>query len=470
MVKLVTILLSQVLFFIAPSSAQAHTFGQLYNLPVPFWMYLYGGASALVVSFLAVGYFFNKKASYSSYPTINLSSGAVRFIIGAPFLKILKFLALALFILAVATGIFGVNISTLNFNMTFFWIIFVLGLTYITALVGNIWKVINPFKTIVELLESFLGQESFRGFLNYPQKLAYWPAFILYFIFIWIELLSSTSPFSLSVLLIQYTLLNLIGATIFGKQKWFKYAEFFSVFFRQVAKVAPLESRAGKLYLRPPFLGLINEKCEHFSLLIFILFMLSSTAFDGFRETLVWRRFIFGTLPGDFLTTQSLFQTTQTFFLFASPFVFLSTYLVLIGFMKFITKSALSLTSLALAFAFTLIPIALVYNVAHYYTLILTEGTNIIRLISDPFGYGWDLFQTANFYNFFTLGANITWHSQVGLIVLGHIVSVYLAHLVALQIFPSHKIALKSQIPMLLLMVTYTVIGLWILSQPITSG
>lgn len=60
----------------------------------------------------------------------------------------------------------------------------------------------------------------------------------------------------------------------------------------------------------------------------------------------------------------------------------------------------------------------------------------------------------------------VVWHAEVALILIGHLVSVYLAHRVALCLFPTRREAMVSQIPMLLLMVTYTIIGLWVISLP----
>jgi len=53
--------------------------------------------------------------------------------------------------------------------------------------------------------------------------------------------------------------------------------------------------------------------------------------------------------------------------------------------------------------------------------------------------------------------------------VLGHVVAVYLSHITALRVFRSSRAALVSQIPMIVLMVGYTMISLWILSQPIVE-
>ena len=62
------------------------------------------------------------------------------------------------------------------------------------------------------------------------------------------------------------------------------------------------------------------------------------------------------------------------------------------------------------------------------------------------------------------------WHTQVALILFGHIASVYLAHVVALRVFPTRRDAMRSQLPMLCLMVFFTVAGLWILALPLSGS
>lgn len=458
---------------LTPKPAFAHAFGKLYNLPVPFWMYLYGGAAALLVSFLVIGYFLNKTNKNLTYPTTNLSKASFFSVFTkAKFISFLKILSIFLFILTTLTGFIGEDSAYSNFNMTFFWIIFVLALAYITALIGNVYAFINPWKILVEWFEKLSG-ERLKGAVTYPKNLGYYPALILYFLFIWIELLGQTRPFTLSMMLVQYTFINFVGVMLIGKDNWFHYCEFFSVFFRLIGKIAPVELNNGKLYLRPPFVGLLKESAEHFSLLLFILFMLSSTAFDGFRVTVVWYTNYWRNLadPLTAILGESAYDLFQTVNLLLSPLVFLAIYFLLIYLAKVITRSKSSIKELMLQFAFSLVPIAFVYNIAHYYNLILGQGQDLIRLISDPFGFGWNLFGTSEYTpNLSIIDAGITWHAQVALILIGHIAAVYLAHIVALKVFPSHKRALASQFPMLLLMVAYTMIGLWILAQPVTGG
>ena len=460
---------------LSPTTIYAHAFGQQYNLPVPFWLYLYGAAAAIVASFILISYFSSNKKISSHYPSLELSKyRAFKLLSSGTVISCLGILTVFLFILAILTGLFGTDNPISNFNMTFFWIIFILGLTYLTAVFGNVYDFINPWKVVISWFENYTGKKII-GIFKYQDGLGYFPALIAYFLFIWLELFANTTPFSLSIFLAVYSLVNFIGATLWGKSDWFKFCELFSVFFRLIGKIAPIKYEGSGFYLRPPFIGAIEKKIDHPSLVFFIVFMLSSTAFDGFKSTAQWLRFsaiiiepslstIFG--KNEYL----ILQASRTLGLLLSLFLFLYLYFIFLYIAKIFSGSAKSLKELSQLFATTLIPIALAYNIAHYYTLILTQGQSIIKLISDPFGFGWNLFNTYGYrQNLAIVNAAFTWHSQVVTIVLGHVAGVYLSHLVAIKVFPSAKKATISQLPMLILMIFYTIIGLWILAQPIKS-
>ena len=103
---------------------------------------------------------------------------------------------------------------------------------------------------------------------------------------------------------------------------------------------------------------------------------------------------------------------------------------------------------------------------AHYYTYLLVQGQTIIRLVSDPFGWGWNLFGTSSYSTHIGfIDPTFVWYSQIGVIVAGHVVAIYLAHVVALRLLKNPALAIRSQYPMLGLMVLYTIFSLWLLSQ-----
>ncbi len=333
MARLLSFLFIIFLPFIFPGQIHAHAFGQLYNLPVPFWLYLYGGAAAIIVSFLVIGYFFNKDSNLEKYPTVNLSKLGLFSTLTKPwFVGFLKLASVFLLFLTIACGLVGENNPTVNFNMTFFWVIFVLGFAYFVAIFGDLWTIVNPWKVLTDFIEKAFGK-NLVGIIKYPKLLGYLPAFTFYFLFIWLELFGQTMPFSLSVVLLIYTLANAFGVVLIGRENWFKYCEFFSVFFRILGKISAVEARGGRFYLRVPFVGLLGGRADNFGLVIFILFMLSSTAFDGFKSTAVGAAAvrILVSFTGIFLGQGSFLavQTAGVLGLLLSPLIFLYLYLML---------------------------------------------------------------------------------------------------------------------------------------------
>ena len=134
------------------------------------------------------------------------------------------------------------------------------------------------------------------------------------------------------------------------------------------------------------------------------------------------------------------------------------------------TADSPDIGNLARAFVFSLLPIALAYHYAHFLGFLLINGQRFIVLASDPFGWGWDLFGTADaIINIGILSPVFIWYFSISAIVVGHIAGVYLAHVQAVRLFPDRRAALISQVPMLVLMVCYTCASLWIISRPISE-
>ena len=128
------------------------------------------------------------------------------------------------------------------------------------------------------------------------------------------------------------------------------------------------------------------------------------------------------------------------------------------------------LRHLARDFSYTLLPIAVAYNITHYAPVLITELRGISRRLTDPFGGGWNLLGRTDVTTVPPeLSMAVVWHVQVALIVAGHVASIYLAHVVAFRTFPARGQVLVSQLPLLALMVAYTAIGLWVLALPLAA-
>ena len=164
---------------------------------------------------------------------------------------------------------------------------------------------------------------------------------------------------------------------------------------------------------------------------------------------------------------QSVIYIIPTLGLIVFPLIFFVLFFLALFLMKKILRLKESTFFLMAICTYSLVPIALAYNVAHYFSLLLVGGQLIVPLLSDPLHLGWDLFDTANFIsNIGIIGAKAVWNMQVGVIVFGHVVAVILAHIAVQKFSPSRSTLLLAQLPMLVLMVLYTLIGLSILSLP----
>ena len=474
--------------FTAPSLSYAHSFGIVYTLPLPFWLYAWGAVVALLASFFVLIFVDRESLMVGVGQGRDIAHTLpIRLSKRFKLVSIMKVISLGGLLLCIATGLFGVDSPYGNFNMTFFWVIFLLGFGYGTALFGDLFAVINPWKFIVAIIARIFPRLLITR-LRYPQFLAYWPAVALYMGFIWLELFAQIGPYDLALLLAVYTVINVLGVALLGRRDWFEYCEFFSVFFRLIALMAPIDYKAndsagqsGHLRLRMPFSGILGPPPAQLSLLVFILFMLSSTAFDGLHETVVWKKLFWLDFYHSFLqywtdtnpfaafaSMSRLYAYWQALCLLLSPFLYLLVFAAFIALGKYFSQSAVPLKELLLKFSYTLLPIALVYHIAHYYTLIQTQGIKIISLASDPFGWGSNWFGTADWLQrMFIPDTSTTWHVQLGLIVAGHIASVYFSHVVALHSLVTTRRAVLSQLPLLVLMLVFTVSGLWVLSRPI---
>src|SRR3546814_399073 len=171
------------------SAAHAHSFGRIYNLPVPFWMYAYGATAALLLSFLVFGYFVSAGHAQTDRPPRDVTSRLrpLRRVI-----PVLQGLSVFVLLLCIVTGLFGSRDPYRNINMTCFWVLFLLGFSYLSALLGDLYALLNPLQLIARGIGRVWPAYA-RGRLRYPAKLAYWPALGFYMMLIWVELFAHTT-------------------------------------------------------------------------------------------------------------------------------------------------------------------------------------------------------------------------------------------------------------------------------------
>jgi hypothetical protein len=469
-------------FWALSAAAHAHFFVQSYSLPVPFELYATGAAAALALSFLAV-------SVLARSPRIAVTPAAHVVRSDAPgaagWGRWITVLALFLCILS---GPFGTRDAFGNINMTLFWIVLLLAVPYAVALFGDFFSPVNPWGTLVTLCEK-ASRRSWTGRVRYPEWLGHYPALFFYMVLIVLELFAHLRPFGLSIALACYTVLMIAGAWLFGKRTWIDRAEVFGHLFRLLGLMSVRSApkvHVGSARRRLPFAGTLGFRCADWGACLFILFMLSSTAFDGIHATIPWAdsfwkgihphiRWVdnaFGPRGGNqYAVSTQMYQVWQCVSLLISPFLDLAVFVLFVWASRVVTRSKHGIRELTFQFVPALIPIALAYHISHYYTLFLWQAPQLVKMISDPLGLGWNLFGTARL-NVQPLAVDVgtIWHTQVFVIVFGHMVSVLLAHYEALRVFRSRSDATLSQLPMLILMVMFTASGLWILSLPLTGS
>jgi hypothetical protein len=470
--------------WLLPDAAQAHSFNVPYVLPIPFWVYVYSCMAMLVVSFAAAAYFFATPVIAAVPAPLSRGTGAKGFsgAVGRSTILVLRCGAIGLLLLSIGSGLIGTKDPLANINMTLFWVVFLLGFAYLIAFIGDVFAIVSPWEAIVDICEG-CGLNLSKARLGYPASLGYLPALCWYIVLIWIELFTEPRPFVLSTVLLGYSLIVVVGAWLFGRATWLRYGEFFGLFFRLIGAMAPVayvrtpDRNEWQWHLRPPFSGIVDEHTEHLSLLLFVLFMLSSTTYDGLHDTQVWLDIfwkhllqliepLWGAVDLKERATliikwHAVFQRSGLILLLA---LYVGIYLSVVALAKKVAKTKLTVRELASRFAYALIPIAFVYNVTHYFTFLITQIRMLPWLVTDPLGFGWNLLHLGRVPQWGILDMGLIWHTQVALILIGHLVSVCLAHMISLRCFPSRGQALLSQVPMLLLMMAYTSIGLWILS------
>ncbi|MGB6286270.1 MAG: hypothetical protein WBG18_17940, partial [Xanthobacteraceae bacterium] len=201
------------------------------------------------------------------------------------------------------------------------------------------------------------------------------------------------------------------------------------------------------------------------ALTCFVLLLLATVTFDGILETPNWAALAAWIEPRGVDSA-----TLATLGLVGLPLAFLGIYLVTIALILQLVRSSKSVGELAGWFITTFVPIALAYDVAHNLSFLALGAQYLIPILSDPLGIGWDLFGTKLYLiDTGVVTASMMWYVAIAVIVGGHVVAVYLAHTQALRLFPDRAEALRSQTPLVVLMIAYTMTSLWILAQPITN-
>jgi hypothetical protein len=454
----------------APEPAAAHGLAGRADLPIPEWLFAWAAAAVLLVSFVALGTLWRRPQLEDHEGFRPLPDWLSRAVINPLAETFAALLGVALLVLAVWSGLAGVQTPADNFAPTFIYVVFWVGLVPLSILFGDVFRAFNPWRALGRAYEFVMRRASGRmqPRFRYPEWLGRWPAAAGLLGFAWIELAYSdgADPSTLSVAALIYTIFTLIAIACFGTEAWISRGEAFSVYFNMFSRMSAVTVRDRRLGLRRPLSGLTTLEPLPGTVALLIV-MIANVMFDGASEGSPWvdiapdiQNFFIGLGLG---IGTSLELASTVGLLLALGMV---TAIYVIGVIGVRAIDGRPTVTVARSFVHALVPIAAVYVLAHYFSLLAYNGQSIAFLSSDPLGKGWDLFGTAGgTINYAIIGATVIWYVQVGVLVVGHTSGLVLSHDRALATYGTARSATASQYWMLAVMVAFTTLGLFLLSQ-----
>jgi hypothetical protein len=355
---------------------------------------------------------------------------------------------------AMVAGLLGPSAGTRNLATVFVWPVWIKGVALVAILLGTPWPTLSPWR---RLYTTLCWVEGSRIQLRaYPDWLGSWPAVVAVILLVGVAenlTVLPLSPQGTVAVVASYGLWTVAGSVVFGAQ-WFQRGDPLELLYRQFARVAPIQVRDGEgetpsIRIRPPWVGCSQPVADR-GVATVIVVAVYTVSFDGFVESTTYQTVLFATREITGLGPPS-------------ALVLYGAGLVLaVGVFALVATSTRRLSELASPWrviAPTLVPIAAGYELAHNYPYVIR---NVGRLPATVGATPIDLLSWLSVPGF--------WGSQILMVVGGHVIGVVAAHQVVRRGTHSHADALRAHAPLVILMVCYTMVSLWIVSQPVVSG
>lgn len=430
-----------------------HGLGGGADLPLPASFAIAGGTAALALSFVVLLLAWRKPHFSTGRGERPVPTRLAELLDGTGWAIALRTLGFAFFCFMLWPALFGPD-SLINptFGVIYVWLW--VGIVPVSLLFGRFYRAISPVRTLHLLLAKATGSPPSRGISDYPAWLGYWPAAIALLAFVWLELVSPDATYlgPLRLWAAFYLAAMIVGSAIFG-DRWLERADPFEVYSTLLAHLSPWgRDDAGRLVWVSPLRHLSRIPAEG-GLVAVVAVLLGSTAYDSWRESGTWIRFI---------QESSIHSTTL------STLGLLTA--VLIVAVTFAASSTITGVEciprwqVPRLLAHSVVPIVVGYMIAHYLSFLVNIGQETLIQISDPMGNGANLFGTADWEVNYWLAQHPSFlaTTKVLAIVTGHVLGVIAAHDRALEIL-SKRHQITGQLPLLFAMVLYTYMGLYLL-------
>ncbi len=492
---------------------------------IPSWLFFLGVALILILSFVCVEVLNRRKEQNKDYPKTNLLNGSwFKWAVKKPYFKFLfQFPVFLVFCFIIYAGIFGHSIINIAPILT--WTIWWAGLIFLILFFGKVWCFVCPWDFVASLFQNmkFFGvtKNPYTLSLKWSKKWNHvYLAMGMFIVLTWFELgfKITASPRGTAIMAIMMVFLAVVSALIFEKKAFCKHLCLVGRIQGLYAMFAPVEIRANKLSVcktcqtKDCYTG--NEKgnacptsltlpqvitstyctlcteciksCPHDNVAINIrpfatdllrfkhvkmdeawlaLVLLVLTSFHGITMTPMW----------DSPTGFSIISWVQNGFGVGKLMAFtigmigfngiliLFYYFIVLGTYYIVGDKNVPIKKIFMYLSFSLLPVALFYHLAHNTMHLFMEGGYIVPLLSDPLGKGKDIFGTAQWQMGSLLSNQAIWVIQVGLVLMGHIFGIIIAHYVSRKLYKDEKKATLSLIPMFVGMMFYSFFSLWIM-------
>ncbi len=416
------------------------------DVTVPTWLYLATGAGVVGASALLT-MFVTDREFLEELHTRSVGVGQL------PLERAVSLLGGTVGVLALVGLVYvgymgpqGIGLTSATVLVTFVGVRAVL--TTLAYTVGNPWPLLNPWRRIADALPTLDS--------DYPSWLGSWPAVGALLLFVWIEVIAPvvSTPWLLTTIIVVYTVLTVGAAVVFSPTTWFERGDPLSIWFRLYGAVAPIQRTGDGLSLRWPGTRLHDDDVvTDLSVVAFILVLVWELTYSGFIVTPpgIWTVEI---LVGIGLPAELVYLVL----LLAGYAFFCGMYWLAAGWTRARAQTYLSQRYLAIRYAPPLLAIAAGYHVAHYLGFSISLWPAFLSALSAPLNPDPNPTQLAL----------TSWFGYVEIagILIGHVLAVWIAHAISIELFPGKLQAIRSQYPFIIVMIFFTMLSLYLVSLP----
>ena len=403
-----------------------HGIGSVGDLPIPFETVLNVSAWVIILTFVFLKISWKKSVLVQKEVIVEQRQPWLGKIFGVFILSLL-----------ILPGLIGNEEAKTSITPLIIWVFLWIGVPVLGLVFGDIYSKFNPLSIIPS-----------------PEKKpsTVWFAAALFLGLTWFELVwrKPGNPTHIGIVFILLMLITTVTRIIFSKASIEVYP--IHLLHHQYAKLLFTLSKPTYKNMLENIANLSNFKGMEY----FILLMIGTVTYDGLRGTTFWYN-LFG--------SSTLDITFSTFAFFGINIIIIGSYRFACWFALKVSGEKQDLNNISLLFGHTMLPIAFAYHVTHYLSLLLYESQTILYRLNDPYGIGWNLFGIDDVSINYFLTPVALWGIQVFVTLAGHMLSVVLAHDLAIKLF-GHQQSDKTQYIFLLITVGLTLQALFVLSVP----